>query len=32
MCNLLWQSKEGLKAEEDTAGIGAVLQQALSTG
>lgn len=29
MCGLLWQSREGLKAEDDTAGIVMVLQQAL---
>lgn len=32
MCSLMWQSREGLKAEVDTAGIVIVLQQALRNG
>lgn len=32
MCSLLWQSREGLKAEDGTAGIVTVLQQALRDG
>lgn len=31
-CNLSWQGGEGTEAEEDTADIGMLLQQALSTG
>lgn len=31
-CSLSWQSGEGMEAEEDTADVGMVLQQALSTG